>query len=141
MRYAELNATRGIFLVRRCSLLVSLQVVHNSNSIADPGSEFFYPGYRIQGQKDSGSRSSSKNESIFNRKNSFEALGSGMFIHDPDPDFDFLPIPDPLVKEAPDPGSATLYIVIFPMQHSSRVGGSGIPAPSLCVQMSPQFPP
>jgi hypothetical protein len=29
-----------------------------------------------------------------------------MFI--PDPDLDFLPIPDPVVNAAPDPGSATL---------------------------------
>jgi hypothetical protein len=29
-----------------------------------------------------------------------------MFI--PDPDLDFLPIPDPAVKKAPDPGNATL---------------------------------
>jgi hypothetical protein len=29
-----------------------------------------------------------------------------MFI--PDPDHDFLPIPNPGVKKAPDPGSATL---------------------------------
>jgi hypothetical protein len=37
---------------------------------------------------------------------------SGMFIpdSDPDPDLDFYPslIPDPGVKKAPDPGSATL---------------------------------
>jgi hypothetical protein len=43
-----------------------------------------------------------------------------MFIPDPgsralDPDLDFLPIPDPVVKKAPDPGtgSATLFITVF----------------------------
>ncbi len=42
---------------------------------------------RIQGQKDPGSGSASKNFSIFNPKNCFLALGkwSGMFIPDPDP--------------------------------------------------------
>ncbi len=35
-------------------------------------------------------------------------IWSGMFI--PDPDLDFLPIPDPGVKKAPDSGSATLLL-------------------------------
>ncbi len=39
--------------------------------------------------------------------------GSGMLF--PDPDLDFLPIPDPGVKKAPDPGygSATMIILQF----------------------------
>jgi len=36
---------------------------------------------------------------------------SVLFIPDPDPDF--LPISDPGVKEAPDPGSATLNFMLF----------------------------
>ncbi len=45
-----------------------------------------------------------------NPKNCFSALGiwSGLFIQDPDPDF--LPIQDPGVKKAPDPGYTTLYV-------------------------------
>jgi hypothetical protein len=34
-----------------------------------------------------------------------------MFI--PDPDLDFLPIPDPEVKKAPDPGSVTLSSAVY----------------------------
>jgi hypothetical protein len=38
--------------------------------------------------------------------------GTGMFIPDPNPgpDLHFLPIPDPRVKKAPDPGSETLLL-------------------------------
>jgi hypothetical protein len=39
--------------------------------------------------------------SIFNPKKCFQALGNMMFISNPD--LDFLPIPDPGVKKAPDP--------------------------------------
>jgi|688.fasta_scaffold2629526_1 hypothetical protein len=37
--------------------------------------------------------------------------GCSLFIRDPDPDLDFLPIPDLGVEKAPDPGSgfATLF--------------------------------
>ncbi len=37
--------------------------------------------------------------------------GSRMFI--PNPDFDFLPIPHPRVKKAPDPGSETATLINF----------------------------
>jgi hypothetical protein len=47
-----------------------------------PGSEFFHPG------------SASKNLSILTQK---------IVVGHPDPDPDFLPIPDPGVKKAPDP--------------------------------------
>jgi hypothetical protein len=42
---------------------------------------------------------------------------SGMFI--PDPDLDFLPIPDPGIKEAWDPGSATLHLSVLKLGISS----------------------
>jgi hypothetical protein len=55
---------------------------------------FFHPG------------SASKNLSILTQKivSNLLEIRSGLFIPDPDPDF-FLPIPDPGVKKAPDPGS------------------------------------
>jgi hypothetical protein len=47
-----------------------------------------------------------------------------MFIQDPD--LDFLPIPDPGVKKAPDPGSATLLLspnkLNFSMKNIIEVG-------------------
>jgi hypothetical protein len=42
-----------------------------------------------------------------------------MFI--PDPDLDFLPIPDPWVKKAPDPGYGSATLVLGPL--SWQVGG------------------
>jgi hypothetical protein len=55
-----------------------------------------------------------------------------MFISDPE--LDFLPIPDPGVKRAPNPGSATLAIEVFFIKnddqrrlqgvHSNKVGRS-----------------
>ncbi len=41
-----------------------------------PGSEFFHPGSRIQGQKDPESGSASKNLSIYKPKNCLEVLGN-----------------------------------------------------------------
>ncbi len=74
-------------------------------SIPDTGSKRF----RI---RDPGSGSAPKNLSIYNPKNCFYALGN-MFI--PDPDFEsgswFLPIPDPGVKKAPDPGSGSATLL------------------------------
>ncbi len=57
------------------------------------GSGFFHP------------RSSSNNLSILTQKivSKFSEIWSGLFIQDPD--HDFLPIPDPGVKKAPDSGS------------------------------------
>jgi hypothetical protein len=60
----------------------------------NPGSEFFHPG------------STSKNLIILTLKfvSQFSEIGYGLFIPDPDPDF--LPIPDPGVKKwhrIPDP--------------------------------------
>jgi hypothetical protein len=63
-------------------------------SIPDPGSKW----------------SASKNLSIFNPKIFYKLWEiSGMFI--PDQDLDFLPSPDPGVKKAPDPRSATMTII------------------------------
>jgi hypothetical protein len=59
------------------------------------GSDFFHPGSRIQGQKDLGSRIRIKELKFSNPKivSKLSKIWSGMFI--PDPDLDFLPIPDP----------------------------------------------
>jgi hypothetical protein len=64
---------------------------------AYPGSEFFHPGSRIQGQKDSGSRIRIhiKEFNYFNPTidSKLSETKSGLFIPDPDPDF--LPFLDP----------------------------------------------
>ncbi len=76
--------------------------------IPDLGSKFFHPGSMVEKIPDPGSASASKILSIFNPTNYFYALGYMI----PDPDLDFLPIPDPGVKKAADPGSgsATLFL-------------------------------
>jgi hypothetical protein len=63
---------------------------------------------RIQGKKDS--RFRIKELSIYPKKlvSKLSEIWSGMFI--PDPDFDFLSIPDPGVKKAPDIGSGTITL-------------------------------
>ncbi len=62
-------------------------------------------GFRVKKIPNPGSGSASQNLSIFNQKivSKLSAVCSGMLILDPD--LDFLPIPDPGVKKAPDPGS------------------------------------
>jgi hypothetical protein len=71
-----------------------------------PGSEFL--PYRIQGQKDSGSRIRIRIKEFryFNPKIVSEVakILSGLFIPDPDPDFYLSQTPDPGVKKAPDFG-------------------------------------
>jgi hypothetical protein len=76
---------------------------------------------RIQGEKDLGSEYASKKLSIFNLKNCFYALGKNdlgcspririqIFFH-PESRIQRSKkhrIPDPQVKKAPDPGSATM---------------------------------
>jgi hypothetical protein len=59
----------------------------------------FYPGSRIQGQKDS--ESASKNLSIFNPKNCFLAFGNMIR----DVHLDFLPILDPRSRGQKGTGS------------------------------------
>ncbi len=71
-----------------------------------PGSEFFHPGSKVKKIPDPGSGSASKYRSIFIPINCFSEICSGMLILDPD--LDFLPNPDPGVKKAPGPGSATM---------------------------------
>ncbi len=69
----------------------------------------FYPGSRIQGQKDSRIPDPHQRIQVFNPKivSKLSEIWSNMFI--PDQDLDFLPIPDPGVKKAPNSGYATLY--------------------------------
>ncbi len=64
---------------------------------------------RIPDLNFSHSGSASKNLSIFNPKKWFQALEIMIQLFIPDSDHDFLPIPDPGVTKAPDPGSATLH--------------------------------
>jgi hypothetical protein len=84
----------------------------------NPGSEFFFPGSQMQGQKDSDHGSGS----ALTKK-----LFLGFWKYDPGCSsririliFYLSRIPDPGVKKAPDPGSATLYIL-----PTSRGGGGG----------------
>ncbi len=81
-----------------------------------PDPNFFHPGSRIQGKKDSGSGSTSKNLSVFNSKNRYFASsrkydpGCLSRIRIADPDLDFSPIPDPGSRPSyPGSGSATLW--------------------------------
>ncbi len=75
----------------------------------------FFPS-RIPSQKDSRIRIRIKEFKYFNPKivSKLSEIWSKIFI--PDPNLDFLPIPDRGVKKAPDPGSTTLagkWIRIF----------------------------
>jgi hypothetical protein len=67
-----------------------------------PDPNFFHPGSRIR----------IKEFKYLNHKmvSKLSEIWSGFYIPDPDPESGscFLPIPDPVVKKAPDPGSATL---------------------------------
>jgi hypothetical protein len=74
----------------------------------DPGSESF--PFRIQGLKDSGSRSTSKNVNILTQKIVFklsEIWPPGCSSRIRIPDLDFLIIPGQGFKAAPDPGSGS----------------------------------
>jgi hypothetical protein len=65
-----------------------------------PDQDFFHPGSRIR----------IKEFKYFNPKNFFQDLRNMIQVFIPDPDLTFYlsRIPDPEVKKAPDPGSATL---------------------------------
>jgi hypothetical protein len=95
-------------------------------SVADPGClsripdpTFFHPGSLIRTVSIPDHGSASKNLSILTPKKpkkwflSSRKYDSGCSSRIPDPDADFLSIPDPGVKKAPDPGygSATLLTV------------------------------
>jgi hypothetical protein len=82
-------------------------------SVADPGYEFFPSRIPDPNFSHHGSRIHIKEFKYFNPKKWFlssRKYGPDCSSRDPDPDF--LPIPDPGVKKAPDPkpgsGSATL---------------------------------
>jgi hypothetical protein len=73
-------------------------------SIPDPGSEFFPSRILIKEVK------------YFNPKKCFLSSrkydpGSSSQIRIPDPDTYFLPIPDTVVKKAPDPGSGSATLI------------------------------
>jgi hypothetical protein len=72
-------------------------------SVEDPG---FLSRIRIFPIPEPGT--ASQNLSLLTQKwvSKLSEIWSGLFI--PDPDLDFLPIPDPGVKKAPHPGSAAL---------------------------------
>ncbi len=74
--------------------------------VPDPDSEFF-PSL-IQGQKDSWILDAHQefkylNPKIVSKLSDYDP-GCSSRIRVPDPDLEFLPIPDPGVKKAPDPG-------------------------------------
>ncbi len=76
--------------------------------IPDPGSEelFSIPDPGSKRFPDPGSGSTSKNRIILTQNivsKLSDMIRSGPLIADPD--LDFIPIPDPGVKKAPDPGS------------------------------------
>jgi hypothetical protein len=75
--------------------------------VQDPGSEFFFhPGYEFFPSR----IRITKNLSILTQKivSKLSEIWSGLF---PDPDFIPIPIPDPGVKKAPDPGSWSATLV------------------------------
>jgi hypothetical protein len=77
-----------------------------------PDPTFFHPGSRIRIFSIPDPGSAPKNLSILKPKNGYQALGNMIrVVHISDPDTNFLPIPDPGVKKAPDPGSATLVFL------------------------------
>jgi hypothetical protein len=45
----------------------------------------------------------------------------------PDPDADFLPIPDPGVKKAPDPGSGSGSATLNPLHKNKRLLSADVP--------------
>ncbi len=85
--------------------------------IPDPGAKFFHPGSRIR----------IKEFKYLNPKIWFlstrkwaSGCSSRIWIPDPDPDPDLLPIPDPGVKKAPDP---QYWFLRFPFRNSDQRGG------------------
>jgi hypothetical protein len=86
--------------------------------IPDPGSEFFHPESRIPGVKIPDPDPHQRIYVLLTQKTvsklSDNDLGCSFRIPDPDPDFvSWIRIPDPGVRKAPDPGSATLLTNIL----------------------------
>ncbi len=93
-----------LFRVAKCSAHGPVLRIRDVNP--DPGPKRFPdPGSKRFPDLGSGSASASKNLSILTQKivSKLPEIWSGMFF--PDPDLDILPIPDPEVKQALDPGS------------------------------------
>ncbi len=81
--------------------------------IPDPGSDFFPSRISDPNCLHPGSRIRIKEFKYFNPKkmvSKIYKIWSGLFI--PDPDADFLPISDPGVKKAPDPGSGSATLLV-----------------------------
>jgi hypothetical protein len=99
----------------RQPLLPYSQCCGSGMFIPDPN--FFHHGSRVKKLPDPGSASASKNLSILTQNivSKLSEILSGMFV--PDPDFDFLPIPDPVVKKASDPGSGSATLLICNSPH------------------------
>ncbi len=99
-----------------CSLYCNWQLIPLENTGASPkqccGSGMFIPDPNFFHP----SGSASKNLNILTQiiVSNLSEIWSGLFI--PDPDHEFLPIPDPGVKKAPGPGSrsATLFLELTP---------------------------
>ncbi len=95
------------------SFFLNCNVAGCGSGMFIPDPNFFHPGSRTQGQKDSGSGSASKNLSILTQKivSKLSEKWSGMFIPDPDPGSSFrIRIPYPVLdffysSRIPNPGS------------------------------------
>ncbi len=96
----------GIHALPLSLYLLTLAMLWSVLRIRDPRSEFFHPGSRIHGQKDSGSRIRIRIKELkyFNPKKLFlSEIWSELFI--PYQDLDFLPIPDPRSRGQKGTGS------------------------------------
>jgi hypothetical protein len=81
-------------------------------SIPDPN--LFHPGSRIRIKK--------FNYLTQKSVSKLSEIWSGLFILDPDPVFYYQSrIPDPGVQKAPEPGSATLQVLLYFWQFSNRI--------------------
>jgi hypothetical protein len=88
------------------------QKLNETGSVADPGCLYRTPDSNFS-IPDPGSGSASKNLSIFNPKNCFQAPGKMIWDVHLGSRIRTFPIPDPRVKKATDPGSRTLETGIF----------------------------
>jgi hypothetical protein len=101
----------------RTRILDTDQCCGSGMFIPDPGSVFFpswipdpnclHPGSRIR-IKEFKYFNPKKNKKLFLSSRKYDPGCSSQI---PDPDADFLPIPDPEVKKAPDPGSGSATLI------------------------------
>jgi hypothetical protein len=127
----------GIFLFFYFTFQVREQCCGSGMFIPDP--TFFHSRIRIVSILDPGS--ASKNFSILTNKNGFLSSrkydpGCSSRITDLDPDFYPSRIPDPGVKKAPDPRSATLFVRVYYKTLSQVVLSPPPPPPTFCILLA-----